>query len=71
MRDTRIFAHIGSDDQPKVTYLDVSAGVTIEIGTVYLFFENAAHAEHFITDCDQALTDMALAQALAARREDA
>jgi hypothetical protein len=71
MRAPNIFAHVDPDDRPNIACLEVTGGVTIEIGSVYLFFKDAAHAEQFVTDCDRGLTDMALALDLAARLEDA
>ena len=71
MRAPNIFAHVDPDDRPNITGLEVTGGVTIEIGSIYLFFKDALHAETFVTDCDRGLTDMALAQAAAARLEDA
>jgi len=66
MKNTRIFAHIDPAEEPNVNRLDISGGVTIEIAGVYLFFEDALHAETFVTACYRGLTDLALA----ARLED-
>ena len=66
MRSTRIFAHIDPDDEPTVNRLDVSPGVTIDIAGLYMFFEDALHAETFVTACYRGLTDLALAARLEA-----
>ena len=64
MKPTTVFNHI-DDETPTVTRL-ARGGVTIEIAGTYLFFEDALHAETFVTACYRGLTDLALA----ARLED-
>ena len=63
MRPINVFNHI-DDETPTVKRLDISDGVTIEIAGVYLFFEDALHAETFVTACYRGLTDLALAARL-------
>jgi hypothetical protein len=60
MKPTTVFKHI-DDETPTVTRLDISAGVVIEIAGTNLFFEDALHAETFVTACYRGLTDLALA----------
>ena len=66
MKPISIFIHI-DDETPTVTQRHIGTGVTIEIAGAHVFFEDALHAETFVTACYRGLTDLALA----ARLEDA